>query len=136
MTREYFRQLVEEAIDTIPERFAKAIHNLAIVVEDRPSPGTLDETETGDGELMGLYEGTPLTERGATYGNQLPDRITLFKESIESACEGDEDQMVDEIGMTLIHELGHYFGMSEEEIMAVEDQYWYGETDSEADEAP
>ncbi len=134
MTREHFRELVTEAIDTIPEHFAKAIHNVAIVVEDLPSPELLREMEGDDGDLMGLYQGTPLTERGASYGNQLPDQITLFKDTIESACEGDEDCIVDEIGMTLIHELGHYFGMSEDAIMAVEDEYWYGDADGEDDE--
>jgi predicted Zn-dependent protease with MMP-like domain len=134
MTREHFRELVTEAIDTIPEDFARAIHNVAIVVEDVPSPGLLREMEMEDGELMGLYQGVPLTERGASYGNELPDRITLFKGCIESACEGDEDRIVDEIGMTLIHELGHYFGMSEDEIMTIEDQYWYGDPDDDDDE--
>jgi predicted Zn-dependent protease with MMP-like domain len=135
VTPERFRELVTEAIDTIPEQFAKAINNVAIVVEDVPSPDLLDEMEMEDGDLMGLYQGTPLTERGAGYGNQLPDQITLFKQSIESACEGDDDWIVDEIGMTLIHELGHYFGMSEDEIMAIEDHYWYGESGGDDDES-
>jgi predicted Zn-dependent protease with MMP-like domain len=134
MTREYFRELVEEAIDTIPDTFAREIKNVAIVVEDEPSPELLAEMEMEPGELMGLYQGTPLTEREAAYGNQLPDRITLFKDCIESVCEGDEEQIVDEIGMTLIHELGHYFGMEEDEIMAVEDEYWYGGQRGEGDE--
>jgi predicted Zn-dependent protease with MMP-like domain len=136
VTREYFRELVAEAIDTIPENFARAINNVAIVVEEQPSPDLLDEMEMEPGDLMGLYQGTPLTERSAGFGNQLPDQITLFKKPIESACEGDEDRIVDEIGFTLIHELGHYFGMSEDEITAIEDRYWYGESDSEEDEAP
>ncbi|HEX4916237.1 MAG TPA: metallopeptidase family protein [Vicinamibacterales bacterium] len=131
MTRDDFRALVTAAIDTIPDQFASAINNVAIVVEDRPSPELLRDMEMEDGDLMGLYQGTPLTERGSGYGNQLPDQITLFKLPIESACEGDEDCIVEEIGMTLIHELGHYFGMSEDEIMAVEDQYWYGGEDDE-----
>lgn len=134
MTREYFRQLVEEAIDTIPETFAREIKNVAIVIEDQPSTGLLEEMEMEPGELMGLYQGIPLTEREAAYGNQLPDRITLFKESIETFCEGDEERIVDEIGLTLIHELGHYFGMEEDEIMAIEDRYWYGESEGGDDE--
>jgi predicted Zn-dependent protease with MMP-like domain len=134
MTEQHFRELVAEAIDNIPERFARAIDNVAIVVENEPSAALLDEMEMEDGELMGLYQGTPLTERGAGFGNQLPDQITLFKQSIEAACDGDDDLIVDEIGGTLIHELGHYFGMSEDEIMAIEDEYWYGEPGDEADE--
>ena len=133
MTREYFRQLVEEAIDTIPKKFAREVRNLAIVIEDEPSEELLEEMDMDPDQdiLLGLYQGTPLNERGWGYGNQLPDRITLFQQSIEDDCEGDEDEIVIAIGETLIHELGHYFGMSEDEIMAVEDQYWYGGEDDE-----
>ena len=130
MTPEYFRELVEEAIDTIPAKFAREVKNLAIVIEDEPSQELLDELEMDPDEdiLLGLYQGTPLTER-AQYGNQLPDRITLFQRSIEDDCDGDEDQIVIAIGETLIHELGHYFGMSEEQIMEIEERYWRGEPD-------
>ena len=116
MTRERFRELVAEAIDTIPRRFAQEVRNLAIVVEDEPSAA-----------LFGLYQGTPLPERHWDYGNTLPDRITLFQAVIEDECEGDDDCIVGEIGDTLIHELGHYFGMSEDEIMEIEERYWRGE---------
>ena len=128
MTRERFRELVAEAIDTIPRRFAQEVKNLAIVVEDEPSPALLAEMEMGpDDVLFGLYQGTPLPERHWDYGNTLPDRITLFQAVIEDECEGDEDCIVGEIGDTLIHELGHYFGMSEDEIMEIEERYWRGE---------
>jgi predicted Zn-dependent protease with MMP-like domain len=135
MTREYFRSLVEEAIDTIPAKFAREVRNLAIVIEDEPSAELLDEMDMDPDQdvLLGLYQGTPLNERGWGYGNQLPDRITLFQQSIEDDCNGDEDDIVVAIGETLIHELGHYFGMSEEEIMAIEERYWRG--DPEPDEA-
>jgi len=136
MTREEFRELVEDAIDTIPLKFARQIHNLAIVIEDEPSEELLDELDMDDeSTLLGLYQGTPLTERGG-YGNQLPDRITLFQYCIEDDCEDDEDEIIIAIGETLIHELGHYFGMSEEEIMAIEERYWRGEPDpSDIEEA-
>jgi len=128
MTREYFRELVEEAIDTIPLKFAREVRNLAIVIEDEPSEELLDEMDMGeDDTLLGLYQGTPLNERGWGYGNQLPDRITLFQDTIEDECGGDEEEIIIAIGETLIHELGHYFGMSEEEIMEVEERYWRGE---------
>jgi len=129
MTREYFRELVEEAIDTIPAKFAREVRNLAIVIEDEPSDELLDEMDMDPAEdtLLGLYQGTPLNERGWGYGNQLPDRITLFQQSIEDDCNGDEDEIVIAIGETLIHELGHYFGMSEDEIMEIEERYWRGE---------
>jgi predicted Zn-dependent protease with MMP-like domain len=128
MTRERFRELVAEAIDTIPRRFAQEVKNLAIVVEDEPSADLLAEMEMGpDDVLFGLYQGTPLPERHWDYGNALPDRITLYQAVIEDECEGDEDCIVGEIGDTLIHELGHYFGMSEDEIMEIEERYWRGE---------
>jgi predicted Zn-dependent protease with MMP-like domain len=130
MTREYFRELVEEAIDTIPLKFARHVRNLAIVIEDEPSAALLGEMEIDDDStLLGLYHGTPLNERGWGYGNTLPDRITLFQRTIEDECDDDEDEIIVAIGETLIHELGHYFGMSEDEIMAIEERYWRGQPD-------
>lgn len=136
MTRQAFRALVEEAIDTIPRRFARHVRNVAVVIEDEPSPELLDEVgiEPPD-TLLGLYQGTPLPDRGWSYGNTLPDRITLFQHTIEDECEGDEDEIVVAIGETLIHELGHYFGLSEKEIMAIEDKYWRGVPFDEEDAA-
>jgi predicted Zn-dependent protease with MMP-like domain len=128
MTREEFRTLVEEAIDTIPRKFAQKVRNVAVVIEDEASEALLEEMELEHPrELLGLYQGTPLNERGWGYGNTLPDRITLFQRSIEDDCNDDEDEIVVAIGETLIHELGHYFGMSEEQIMEIEDRYWNGE---------
>jgi predicted Zn-dependent protease with MMP-like domain len=138
MTRQEFEALVREAIDTIPRRFARHIRNVAIVIEEEPSPELLEEMEIEPPDtLLGLYQGTPLPERRWDYGNSLPDKITLFQASIEEDCKGDEDEIVVAIGETLIHELGHYFGMSEEAIMEVEERYWRGEAepgDAEADE--
>lgn len=134
MTRDEFRELVEEAIDTIPRRFAREVRNLAIVIEDEASDELLDEMGIDeDGDLLGLYQGTPINERGWGYGNALPDKVTLFQNTIEDDCD-DDDEIVIAIGETLIHELGHYFGMSEDEIMAIEERYWRGEPDP-ADEA-
>ena len=128
MTRELFRELVEEAIDTIPRKFARQIRNLAIVIEDAPSEELMDEMDLDDPtDLLGLYQGTPLTERGPGYGNALPDRITIFQRAIEEECDDDEDEIVVAIGETLIHEIGHYFGMSEEQIMDIEERYWRGD---------
>ena len=132
MTREQFRELVEEAIDTIPRKFAREVRNLAIVIEDEPPVDLLDDMDMGpDDVLLGLYQGTPLNERGWGYGNQLPDRITLFQNTIEEDCDDDEDEIVIAIGETLIHELGHYFGMSEDEIMEIEERYWRGDPEPE-----
>lgn len=135
MTRTEFKALVEEAIDTIPPRFAREVRNLAIVIEDYPAPDLLAEMEIEPPDtVLGLYQGVPLPERQWGYGNALPDRITLFQRTIEEECEGDEDEIVVAIGETLIHELGHYFGLSEDEIMDIEERYWRG--DATDDESP
>ena len=128
MTRERFEQLVEEALREIPKRFRTAMHNVAVVVEDEPPQDVLDELEIPAGDtLLGLYQGTPLTERGWGHGNNLPDRISIFQWPIEEACE-DEDEIRDCIAETVIHEFGHYFGMSEEQIEEIEEKFWRGES--------
>lgn len=124
MTKERFTSLVEQALRDIPRRFRDEMRNVAVVVEDEPSPALLEELEMDpDDGLFGLYQGTPLTERDSTYGNTLPDRISIYQLAIEDACEDDEDirQCVAE---TVIHEFGHYFGMSEEEIEEIEQKCW------------
>lgn len=129
MTRERFEQLVAEAITLIPRRFRREMTNIAVVVEDEPGAELLAELEIEPPDsLYGLYQGTPLTERTWGYGNTLPDRVTLFKNVIEEDCETAED-VRDAIAETLIHEVGHYFGLSEEEIEAIEERYWRGEVD-------
>ena len=128
MTRHRFEQLVEEALRGIPRRFRDAIKNVAVIVEDEPPPHILVEMEIEPPDsLFGLYQGTPLPERSWAFGNALPDRITIFQRPIEEDCE-DEDEVRAMIGETLIHEVGHYFGLSEEEIEAIEEQYWRGGT--------
>lgn len=129
MTRARFKELVQEAIDSIPRRFAREVTNVAIVIEDYPSLELLREMEMGpDDVLLGLYQGVPLPDRQWAHGNALPDCITLYQKSIEEDCDDDEDEIVVAIGETLIHELGHYFGLSEEEIMEIEERYWRGES--------
>ncbi|HKY21906.1 MAG TPA: metallopeptidase family protein [Vicinamibacterales bacterium] len=124
MTRERFTKLVEEALRDIPREFREAMRNVAVVIEDEPSPALLEELEmNAEDGLFGLYHGTPLTERDSTYGNTLPDKISIYQVPIEDACEEDEDirQCVAE---TVIHEFGHYFGLSEDEIEEIEEKYW------------
>src|SRR5690606_7463360 len=133
MNRDAFLKLVDEALASIPRRFRDAMTNIAIVVEDEPTDEQLADAgiEPPD-TLLGLYEGIPLTERQWAHGNTLPDKITLFQGPIEDVSE-DEDDMVVAIGETLIHEIGHYFGLSEEEIEAIEEQYWRGDFVDEDD---
>jgi len=135
MTRAEFEQYVREAVTTIPRRFRDAVANLAIVIEDEPSADLLREMEIeAPDSLFGLYQGTPLTERPWAYGNTLPDRITLYQGPIEDVSESEDDLIVC-IGETLIHELGHYFGLSEEEIEEIEEQYWQTHEEQEDDGA-
>jgi predicted Zn-dependent protease with MMP-like domain len=136
MTRREFERLVAEAVTLIPARFRREMKNLSIVLEDEPGAELLAEMEIEPPDsLYGLYQGTPLPERTWGYGNTLPDRITLFQRPIEEDCD-DEDEMRAVIGETLIHEVGHYFGLSEEEIEEIEEKYWRGETlDESEDEA-
>jgi predicted Zn-dependent protease with MMP-like domain len=127
--RKHFESLVAEALASIPRRFKRAMHNIAIVVEDEPSPDLLDEMEIEPPDtLLGLYQGTPLTERSSSYGNTLPDRVLIFQGPHEREAD-DEDDLVVAIGETLIHEIGHYFGLSEEEIEEIEEKYWRGDAE-------
>lgn len=132
MRREEFRQLVDEALSTIPDEFRDAMKNIAIVVEDEPSAATLADVEIEPPDtLLGLYQGTPITERQWAHGNVLPDKITLYQGPIEDAS-SDRDDVVVAIAETLIHEIGHYFGLSEEEIEEIEEKYWNGDGDPQA----
>jgi predicted Zn-dependent protease with MMP-like domain len=128
MTRAQFNVLVEEALNDIPPRFRDAMKNIAIVIEDDPAPELLAEMEIEPPDsLYGLYQGTPLTERHWGYGNALPDRISLYQRPIEEDAEDAEDVIVC-IAETLIHEIGHYFGLSEDEIEEIEEKYWRGDS--------
>ena len=116
MTRERFEELVAEAVLLIPRRFRDATRNVALVIEKRPSDELLAELDiTPPDTLYGLYEGTPLTEREWEHVAELPDRIIIFSEPILEDAE-DEDDVVRAVGETVIHEFGHHFGLSEEEI--------------------
>ena len=124
MTRATFESLVADALASIPRRFRDAMQNIAIVVQDEPSTDLLEEMEIESPDtLFGLYHGTPLTERSWGYGNAMPDQILIFQGPHEREAEDEEDLVV-AIGETLIHEIGHYFGLSEEEIEEIEENYW------------
>jgi predicted Zn-dependent protease with MMP-like domain len=124
MTPDRFRRLVADALDSIPRRFRSHLNHVAVIVEDEPTPELLAEMEIEPPDtLFGLYHGTPLTERPWDFGNTLPDRITIYRHPIEDACES-EDEIVATIGETLIHEVGHFFGLSEDELEEIEDRYW------------
>ena len=131
MDRKRFERHVAEALTSIPRNFRDALRNIAIVVEDEPDEELLEEMEIEPPDtLLGLYQGTPLTERSWGFGNALPDRILIFQGPHERAAADDEDLVV-AIAETLIHEVGHYFGMSEEQIEEIEERYWSRSVDDE-----
>ena len=116
MTRERFVRLVEEALEALPERFARLVKNVAVVVEDAP-PADRSPAKAGkdtDELLMGEYIGVPLTERGA-WEAPPPDKIVLYQKNVEAACES-EEEIREEVRLTVLHELGHYFGMDEGQL--------------------
>ena len=121
MIRESFEALVARAVDDLPEEFAVRLDNVAILVEDRASKGQrsasrLDEENT---DLLGLYEGVPLTERGHSYSMVLPDRITIFQRPIEAACRNDAE-IVTLIRQVVLHEIAHHFGISDARLEELE----------------
>jgi predicted Zn-dependent protease with MMP-like domain len=121
MDRERFEQLAQEALESLPYNFKKYIANLAIMVEEEPSAGARRGTGArGSSLLLGLYHGVPFKHRGPFYGNTAPDVIVLFQKPIESLG-GDEEAIRNRVRDVLLHEVGHYFGLSEKELRDIED---------------
>lgn len=110
MTREQFEELVSQALDRIPPELTRLMDNVAVFVEDEPEPG--------DPDLLGLYEGTPLTDRGEWYAGVLPDRITIYRGPTLRMCETQED-VVAETEITVVHEIAHHFGIDDERLHAL-----------------
>ena len=110
-----FGRLVEKALDDLPEEFARALANIAVVIEDKPDPELLAEYGFDtDEELLGLYEGVPLPERDSFY-QSLPDRISIFRGPILRYCRS-RREVIREVRETVVHEIGHYFGFDEEDL--------------------
>ncbi|MEU2776184.1 metallopeptidase family protein [Streptomyces sp. NPDC007162] len=107
MTREAFEELVSEALDRIPPELTRVMDNVAVFVEDEPP--------ADDPELLGLYEGTPLTDRGEWYAGVLPDRVSIYMGPTLRCCETSED-VVHEVAVTVIHEIAHHFGINDERL--------------------
>ena len=110
VSRARFEDLVADALDEVPEELAVEMENVAVIVEDWPSP---DQLAGRRGTLLGLYEGVPLTKRDPiTYGGVLPDKITIFRGPL---CERarDEHELAEQVRVTVLHEIGHYFGIGD-----------------------
>lgn len=121
MDRLSFEKLVHNSLRRLPRRFKNKIKNIAVEVEDAPSSALLEDMEIERGTLFGLYQGVPLTEREWNYGNVLPDRITIYQRPIEEAARSAEE--IEEIVLeTVVHEIGHYFGFSDEDLYEIEDE--------------
>jgi predicted Zn-dependent protease with MMP-like domain len=110
VARRRFEELVADALDAIPDDLASVMENVAVLVEDWPP-------DTGDGAtLLGLYEGIPLTARGPIgYGGVLPDRVTIYRGPL---CEmsSDEADLAERVRVTVLHEIGHHFGLDDERL--------------------
>jgi predicted Zn-dependent protease with MMP-like domain len=111
-----FEELVAEALDSLPPDIQEKLENVEVVVEWRPSPAQMRRMRLGPGQtLFGLYEGVPLTERTSGYGMVLPDKITIFRQPIEAYCQTDEE-VRQTVRRTVLHELAHHFGISDERL--------------------
>ena len=118
MNAEEFERTAQDVFDSLPGNILRRIENVHIVVEDSPGEQTLVKTGTTSRlRLLGLYEGVPLNKRGSNYGVYpvVPDKITLYRKNIESLASSDL-AVKEKIREVLIHEIAHYFGMTEEEI--------------------
>ncbi|WP_075298924.1 MULTISPECIES: metallopeptidase family protein [unclassified Pseudonocardia] len=106
MPPDRFDELVGEALDLVPEELTREMDNVVVLVEPR---------NPEEPELLGLYEGVALTERTADYAGELPDRITIYRDAVLEFCE-DDDHVVDEAAITVVHEIAHHFGISEDRL--------------------
>ncbi len=121
MNRRRFEALVERALRRLPRPFKDKLANIVVVVEDWADDETLDEMgiEPPD-TLYGLYRGVDITHRDSTYGNVLPDTITIYQGPIEEDA-ADEAEMAEIVRETVMHELGHYFGLDDDELHRIEE---------------
>ena len=114
MDRERFEELVAEAIDNLPDDFRDKMNNVAIVVEEYPSPRDERRVARG-GRLLGLYQGQPLTRRTTSYGMAFPDKITIYQGNIEAICRT-EEEIRHQVRKTVLHEIAHHFGIDDRRL--------------------
>lgn len=112
-----FERIVDRALEAIPDELMRHVRNVAIRVEDRPSPELLEEMGFPEDEpLLGVYTGEALTEKSVSFPSLYPDTIILFKEPLLDFCR-DIEELEEEIEITVVHEIAHYFGISEERLV-------------------
>lgn len=120
LTDRQFDQLITQAMDELPQKYIKGLENVAIVMVDDPTPEQQKQMQLcSHKQLLGLYEGIPLTKRGAGYNFVLPDKITLFKNPILAVVK-DENELFERIKRTLWHEIAHYYGLGHDRIDALQ----------------
>jgi len=120
MEKEKFEKLAEDALAGLPRKFKKYLQNIAVIVEENPSNETRTRTGTPSyATLLGLYHGIPYQHRGPYYGNNPPDVIVLYQQPIENLC-ATEEEVKEKVKDVLLHEIGHYFGLSEKELRKIE----------------
>ncbi len=120
MERERFEELVSEAVEGLPDKFKESLRNISIMVAEWPTREQLDEVGMKRRQdLLGLYEGVPLTKRSRGYQMVLPDRITIFQRPIELHCRSD-DRIIERIQRTVQHEIAHYFGISDDRLREID----------------
>jgi predicted Zn-dependent protease with MMP-like domain len=120
MEREQFEELVRRALTELPEEIAQRMSNVDVEVQDWPTPGQLASLGVGDrGALLGLYQGIPLTRRTSGYNLVPPDRITIFQGPLERISR-DEADLVERVRATVIHEVAHHFGISDQRLREIE----------------
>lgn len=116
MTDDEFDDLITKAMNELPQKYIKGLQNVAIVMADEPTPEQIQKMKIGNYQiLLGLYEGIPLTDRGSNYNLVLPDKITLFKNSL-LAVSNNENALFEQIKRTLWHEIAHYYGLNHDRI--------------------
>ncbi|MCC6387852.1 MAG: metallopeptidase family protein [Dehalococcoidia bacterium] len=116
MERAHFRQLVREAVAELPRELLERVQNVAIVIEWRPTARDRKSAGVGPGRtLLGLYHGIPLTKRGEYYNLVPPDKISIYQQPIEAFCR-DDDEVREQVRKTVLHELGHYFGIDDDRL--------------------
>lgn len=129
-----FERLVADALDSLPEAIMAMLDNVVVVVADAPTPQQITTAHLEDDMmLLGLYEGIPRTARGSSYGSVLPDKVTIFQRPLEAACETPEE-LVAQVRHTVIHELAHHLGISDERLIALgfeDDPYWDDDEDDD-----
>ncbi|MEK6716338.1 MAG: metallopeptidase family protein [candidate division NC10 bacterium] len=116
LSRAEFEKLVTQAVESLPPRFLERLENVEVMVESAPTREDLEDAEIEPGRtLFGLYQGVPQTQRGTWYGSVLPDRIVIYQRPIEAIAR-DRREIRKEIRITLMHEIGHHFGLGEDEL--------------------